>query len=256
MTSIERAPITANEPANKNITIPLIFNLRFWRSSFSRRWLSREKAAVSIVASMFSFESKVPEVESESCRCAGAGRLVLKRSEEFRGHHFRGTFDHSLAHSGNRAADLQLSRIRHQRAAVLLDQIKVGDALRKSHQTFALDYDAVMRGREHVFQAHLAAKGSFDRANAGFQNRFVMAAFGQRQRLAAGNASFENFRIDEGKVDAFAWRGELLGAFDLHQSSKTIRRLRRLRRNETVGQATECRQFRDIELVDSWFVSA
>src|ERR1051325_1160272 len=234
MTSIERAPITANEPANNKITIPLIFNLRFWRSSFSSRSLSREKAAVSIVASMFSFESKVPEVESESCRCAGAGRLVLKRSEEFRGHHFRGTFDHSLAHAGNRAADLQLSRIRDQGAAVLLDQIEVRSAFRKSDQAFSLDDDAVMRGRKHLFQAHLAAKGPFDRADAGFQNRFVMAAFRQRQRLATGNASFENLWIYQGKVNAFAWRGELLGPFNLHKSSETIRRLRR---NDTVDQA-------------------
>src|SRR5438309_11133225 len=84
------------------------------------------------------------------------------RSEESPSHHLCGRLNHALANSGNRASNLQFSRVFNHCAAVLLEQIEIRGAFGKSHDAFALNHDAIMFGRTHVFEAHVTFEGTLD----------------------------------------------------------------------------------------------
>src|SRR5919198_2715503 len=146
-------------------------------------------------------------------------RLGFERGEELRGHHLGRALNHPLADRGERAADLHVARVPDQGRAVSLFEVEVARALEEAGLPFAVDDDAVVRGRAHLFEADVPLEDPLDRADARAQRRRVCVLAGFLQALAARDAPLQNGRVNQGLPDSLARRAQLVCAFYLHKEA-------------------------------------
>src|SRR5882724_3590336 len=96
-------------------------------------------------------------------RLTGAGLCFhFQRREELRRHHLCRRLNHSLAHAGERAAQLKVSRVPYQSAFTLLLKIQVTGPFQKPWCTFAFHDNSVMLRRSHLLKSNCACEDAFD----------------------------------------------------------------------------------------------
>ena len=90
-------------------------------------------------------------------------RFNFDCSEELRSHHLCCALNHSLPYACDCAAQLRVAFVVNDSYAIALFKIEIAHSFQESGLTFAVNDYAVMRGRAHVFEPHIAREDSFDR---------------------------------------------------------------------------------------------
>ena len=144
-------------------------------------------------------------------RCFGT-----QAGEELSRHHLRRALNHSLAHTRNRAANLNVARVTHLRSAFHLLEIQITRTLKKSRRPFAVDDDTKVFRLAQILEPRRPVEYPFDRSDTG-SNRCCKRVLGSFfQTFTTGNAALQHLRIYEALIDAFARRVELVSAFQFH----------------------------------------
>lgn len=73
-----------------------------------------------------------------------------------------------------------------------------------------------MLGLAQIFESNFSVKHTFDRSNTGANRRSKSVVSGSFKPFATRNTALQNLRIDEGLINAFSRRFELMTAFEFH----------------------------------------
>ena len=144
-------------------------------------------------------------------RCFGA-----QAREELRSHHLRRALNHSLAHTGNRAANLYVARVIHLRSVFHLLEIQIARTLKKSRRPFAVHDDAKVFRLAQILEPGRPVEYSFDRSDTRSYRcgKGVLSSF--FETFTTRNTALQHLRIYEALIHAFSSCVELVSAFQFH----------------------------------------
>ena len=73
-----------------------------------------------------------------------------------------------------------------------------------------------MLGLTQIFESDFSVKHTFNRSNTGANRRRKSVVSGSFKPFATRNTALQNLRINEGLIDPFPRRFELMAAFEFH----------------------------------------
>lgn len=142
--------------------------------------------------------------------------LGLYGGEELSSHHFHRALEHTLAHAGNRAANLYITFVADYGRVVPLLEIEITRAFQEARLALAVYNHAEVTRRLHVFEANVAGEQAFDRTDSRPKSRRVSILSGFLKALTARYAPLQYDGVNQDCVNALGAGLDFVGAFDLH----------------------------------------
>src|SRR5262249_48123122 len=130
--------------------------------------------------------------------------LLRHAAEELVHHHLRDATDQALRDTRDHAADLAVAGHLDDRLAVLVLERDQRLALAEARAATSLDRHLVALGLDGVADPDLALVGALHRRDADLDRGLVCLGPDERHRLAARNARFQRFGIEQERENLLA----------------------------------------------------
>ena len=125
----------------------------------------------------------------------GAFYFSGQRGKKSRNSLFGEPLEHTLAHAGDKAADLYFARIKDISFSPGGFQTYQPFSLEKSRPSFALDDQLVLGKGLLILQSNVTVKGSFEGANPNFQDSLIRIFACEFHLFTTRNASGQELRV-------------------------------------------------------------